>query len=65
MYLNTEAVFPYDMQARAGFFIDNAHMSDAGQDRIGEFFADAILNSERQTKFDYSAFLARHGEPGR
>ena len=40
-------------------------MPTCRQDRIGEFFADAILNSERQTKFDYSAFLARHGEPGR
>ena len=61
MYMNTEAVFPYDPKLRAEFFIDNAHMSDAGQDRVGEFFANAILNAEKGADFDFPAFARQHG----
>ena len=43
LYLNTESAFPFDVKVRGRYFIDNAHMSDAGQDRIGDLFAKAIL----------------------
>jgi hypothetical protein len=43
LYRNVEAVLPYEPEARAEFFIDYAHMTEAGLDRVAEFFADTIL----------------------
>ncbi len=57
IYLNTESVFPFDLKLRGRYFVDNAHMSDQGQDRLGEFFAQAILSAERGARFDYAAFV--------
>jgi hypothetical protein len=62
MYFNTESVFPLDAKLREPYFIDNAHMSDAGQDRMGEFFAEIILAAERGGHFDYAAFARQSGE---
>jgi hypothetical protein len=64
VYTNTEAVFPYEGKARAPYFIDNAHMSDEGQDRIARFFAALILSAERSVEFDYGAFTKQgEGQP--
>ena len=59
MYLNTEAVFPMLPEQRHLYFVDNAHLSDLGQERVGEFFADAILSAERGKSFDYAAFVEK------
>jgi hypothetical protein len=56
MYYNTEAAFPFDAKLRAPYFIDNPHMSDAGQDRIGEFFAKVILATEQGASFNFANF---------
>jgi hypothetical protein len=56
-YLNAEAVFPYPPDARQPYFIDNAHMSDLGQERVGEFYAEAILSADRGRDLDYAAFV--------
>ncbi|HVZ23109.1 MAG TPA: SGNH/GDSL hydrolase family protein [Vicinamibacterales bacterium] len=60
LYYNTESAMPLDPETRRPFFIDNAHMSDLGQDRIGEFLADVVLSSERGESFDYQGFVQRH-----
>jgi hypothetical protein len=35
MYINAGIAMPFDVEQRKPFFIDNAHMSDMGQDRVG------------------------------
>jgi hypothetical protein len=62
MYQNAEGALPYDDKSRIQFFIDNAHLSDLGQDRIGEFLAEMILAAERGTPFDFAAFAKRSAE---
>ncbi len=62
IYLNTEAALPVDPKLRQNYFIDNAHLSDLGQDRIGELFADLILDTERGVNFDYAAFADESNE---
>jgi hypothetical protein len=62
MYQNVEAALPYDDPSRVQFFIDNAHLSDLGQDRIGEFFAEMIIAAEHGTTFDFAAFAKRSAE---
>lgn len=59
MYLNAEAVFPAPPDSRRPYFIDNAHMSDLGQERLGAFFAEAILSADRGRTFDYAAFAKK------
>jgi len=61
LYVNTESAFPFDLKLRGRYFIDNAHMSDPGQDRIGDMFANAILSAERGAPFDYAAFVKANG----
>lgn len=62
IYKNVEGALPYDIKLRERFFIDNAHLSDLGQDRVAEFFADIVLASERGTPFDFAAFAKRSAE---
>jgi len=62
IYKNVEGALPYDTKLRERFFIDNAHLSDLGQDRVAEFFADIVLASERGTPFDFAAFAKRSAE---
>jgi len=63
LYYNTEWSMPPEVDLRRPFFIDNAHMSDRGQDRVGEFFADIVLSGERNKDFDFAAFVDRHRQP--
>jgi hypothetical protein len=53
---------PYEDKLRIQFFIDNAHFSDLGHDRVAEFFAANILAAERGTSFDFAAFAKRSAE---
>ena len=63
LYYNTEWSMPTEVDVRPSYFIDNAHMSDRGQDRVGEFFADIVLSAERNKDFDFPAFVDRHKQP--
>lgn len=58
-YINTECSIPQENNARLPFFIDNAHLSDQGQDRVGELFAEVILSLESGKKFDYATFVRK------
>lgn len=60
IYINTECSIPGENSARMRYFVDNAHLSDAGQDRVGELFAEIILTLESRKKFDFAAFMDRH-----
>jgi hypothetical protein len=60
MYVNVEAAIPLGKEPREPFFLDNTHMTDLGQERVGEFYADIILSAERGEKFDYAAFIKSH-----
>jgi hypothetical protein len=62
LYQNVEGALPYEDKLRTRFFIDNAHLTDLGHDRIGELFADMILAAERGATFDFAAFARRSGE---
>ena len=59
LYQNVEGALPYDDKSRVQFFIDNAHLSDLGHDRIAEFLADNILAAEQGAPFDFAAFAKR------
>jgi lysophospholipase L1-like esterase len=61
-YRNIEGALPYSDDLRRPFFVDNAHLSDLGQDRVAEFFADSILAAERGTTFDFAAFAKRSAD---
>jgi hypothetical protein len=61
-YRNVEGALPYEDKLRIQFFIDNAHFSDLGHDRVAEFFAANILAAERGTSFDFAAFAKRSAE---
>ena len=56
VYYNTEPALPLELKQREPYFLDNVHMSDHGQDRLGAFYAQAILSAERGTAFDLSTF---------
>lgn len=60
IFTNVEFAMPLPEELRKPFFIDNAHMSDLGQERCGELFADIILKAEKSVKFDYGDFIDRH-----
>lgn len=62
IYRNVEGALPYDAKLREQFFIDNAHFSDLGHDRVAEFFADNILAAERGMAFDFAAFAERSAQ---
>jgi len=59
-YVNTEWSMPMPENLRKPFFVDNAHLSDLGQDRVGELFAEVILSLESGKKFDYATFVLKH-----
>jgi hypothetical protein len=63
MYLNAETVFPTPPDVRQLYFIDNAHLSDRGQEGMGEFFSEAILSADRGETFDYAAFVRKRQPP--
>lgn len=62
IYRNTEAALPLSLKLRERYFIDNAHMSDLGQDLIAEFFAENILAAERGVPFDFVSFAKKTNE---
>jgi hypothetical protein len=62
IYRNVEGALPYEAKLREQFFIDNAHFTDLGHDRVAEFFAQNILAAEQGTKFDFAAFARRSAE---
>jgi hypothetical protein len=62
-YWNIEWVFPPGPDERKQFFVDNAHMSDLGQERVGDFYAEAILSADQGRKFDYAAFVTKRFPP--
>lgn len=63
-YANTEMVLPPELEQRQPNFIDNAHMSDLGQQRITGFFARKILNTDLGMPFDRAAYVeAVYAEP--
>ena len=45
-YHNLGTILPNEREDRQPFFIDPVHLSDRGQDVIGRFFAEKILNSK-------------------
>jgi hypothetical protein len=55
-YANTEMVFPGSYKARVQNFVDSAHLSDAGQKRVGEYFAGYILKADLGMPFDVREF---------
>jgi hypothetical protein len=59
IYENAETVFPFDWH-RKDYFIDDVHLSDTGNVRLGSFFGEMILSAERGEKFDYKAFMEQH-----
>lgn len=61
-YVNTEASMPYAEEKRGRFFLDNGHMMDDGQERIGELYAEMILAAESKKPFNLAAFKRFHGE---
>ncbi len=61
-YVNVEAAIPLEGRRRVSFFMDNAHLTDLGQERVGEFYAEIILSAERGEPFDYDAFIRNHGQ---
>lgn len=62
VYYNTESVFSLDLKKREPNFMDNVHMSDRGQDRIADFYADAILSAERGAPLDLRSFTKDEAE---
>src|SRR5262249_47762527 len=42
-YANLGLIFPKERTERIPYFIDPAHMTDAGADRVARFYADWIL----------------------
>ena len=56
-YANTEMVFPAAYRLRRPYFIDNAHMNDLGQQRIAEYFAGYILQTDLKEPFDPAKFV--------
>ena len=56
LYYNAEPALPLEMKKRDPYFLDAAHMSDRGQDRVGAFYADAILSADRGAVFDPASF---------
>ncbi len=61
-YVNTEWSMPMPEELRKPFFVDNAHLSDLGQDRVGELFAEVILSLESGKKFDYATFVRKRSQ---
>lgn len=45
-YYNVGTQFPNDREARIPFFIDPVHLSDAGMDTLGRFYANRILAAD-------------------
>ncbi len=62
LYVNTEWSMPMPENLRKPFFVDNAHLSDLGQDRVGELFAEVILSLESGKKFDYATFVRKRSQ---
>ncbi len=62
IYRNVEGALPYEDKLREQFFIDHAHLTDLGQDRVAEFFAENILAAEHGTPFDFASFAKRSAE---
>jgi len=60
IYMNPERALPIERSARSPFFVDYVHMSDLGQERIGELYAEVILNAENGKSFNYTAFVNSH-----
>lgn len=52
LYANVEPLFPDRYALRLPFFIDNVHMTDAGQRRVAEYFAGLILRTDLGMAFD-------------
>jgi hypothetical protein len=69
MYVNVEALFPERYDERFPFFIDNVHMSDAGQKHVAELYAGLILRTDLGVPFALgtlsSAVKVDAGEPGK
>jgi hypothetical protein len=47
-YYNAGALFPDGRPERIPYFIDTAHLTDDGMDRIGKFYAEKILAAENR-----------------
>jgi hypothetical protein len=47
---------------REQFFIDNAHLTELGLDRVTEFFAENILVAERGVPLDFAGLAMRSAE---
>jgi lysophospholipase L1-like esterase len=62
IYRNVEGALPYEDKLRRKFFIDYAHFTDLGHDRVAEFLAENILDSERGVPFDFASFARRSEE---
>jgi hypothetical protein len=50
-YVNTGALFPNHTNARNNFFIDPAHLNDAGADVVARLYAETILASDLPDRF--------------
>jgi len=62
LYRNVEAALPYEQEVREDFFIDNAHFTGEGLNRVAEFFAEQILAAERGLTVDVAAFARQRAE---
>lgn len=60
MYVNTDQSMPFEVEKRGRFFLDNGHMVDDGQERIGVLYAEMILAAEQGKPFNYAAFIAKY-----
>ena len=45
-YYNMNYIFPSESKDRDAFFIDEAHLNDGGQELLGKFYAQKILESD-------------------
>jgi hypothetical protein len=62
IYRNLEGALPYDSKLREHFFIDHAHFTDLGHDRVAEFLARTILAAEGGSPVDFASFAKRSAE---
>ena len=62
VFTNAEWAMPIEIEKRQKYFVDNAHMSDIGQEIIGQFLANHILATDRGEKYGVKEFLKENSQ---